>query len=53
MLRSVDAPIVDINECQKMYQEAFSRNWNVTIGHICAGKLGKQSCSVRFRMQKC
>ena len=46
-LRSVDVPIVNMEECKKQY---LGKVGNVTIGNICAGKQGKQHCSVRFRM---
>ena len=49
-LRSVDVPIVNINKCRKEYQAVGNRK--VTRKNICAGKQGKQHCSVRFRKHK-
>ena len=47
LLKSVDVPIINFDECKKQYQE--EEVMNVTIGNICAGKQGKQHCSVRFK----
>jgi hypothetical protein len=51
MLRSVEVPIQDITNCIKEHRKANNPIPNIEE-NICAGRLGKDACLVRFRMQK-
>ena len=51
LLRMVSVPIKSIRICQKRYQELKHSNAKVNIGmNICAGRSGKDSCTVSFIM---
>ena len=55
LLRMVSVPIKSLRICKKRYQELKHSLWyvnaNVNKGmNICAGRFGKDTCTVSFRM---